>query len=103
MAVVANRIVELGGGYVVARGGRVLAEMPLPLWGMLSDQRCEVAVSQQEAVHRAIREGLGSPFRGIHTGMGFCCLTIIVPSLNICARGLVEVDRDGQQVVELFV
>lgn len=103
MAVVANRIVELGGGFVAARGGRMLAELPLRLWGVLSDERYEEAVAQQAAVLRAIREELGSAFRGIHTGMTFCCLAIVIPSLKLTANGLVAVERDHVERTELFV
>lgn len=104
MAVVANRLIELNGGYAAAIDGRIAAELPLPLWGMLSDQACEEAVDGLRQVHRAIREELGSDFRGIHTGAGFTCLAVSIPDLKLSSYGLVQVTRGGpQELVDLFV
>ncbi|MFQ5873719.1 MAG: adenine deaminase C-terminal domain-containing protein, partial [Dehalococcoidia bacterium] len=103
MATVANRIVELGGGYVTAKDGKVLAEFPMPLWGIFSDCRMEEAVEQLKSVSQSLHRDLGTSFRGFHIGVGFCCLPIIIPSLKICDRGLVMVDRDFQEAIPLFV
>ncbi len=37
MAVAANRCAEIEGGYVIVSGGTVLAELPLPIAGLMSD------------------------------------------------------------------
>jgi adenine deaminase len=82
----------------------VVAEVGLPLWGMLSDKPYDEVIVGLRSVHRAIREDLGSPFRGIHTGAGFTCLAVSIPSLKISSYGLVEVVRGGpQELVDLFV
>ena len=36
MAVAVNRLTAIEGGFVVADGGRVLAELPLPVAGLMS-------------------------------------------------------------------
>ena len=46
MSLVANRIFEMGGGYVVARDGRVLGELPLPLLGLFADEPAETVVER---------------------------------------------------------
>ena len=38
MAVAANRVAELQGGFVIAAGGRVLAELALPIAGLMTDE-----------------------------------------------------------------
>ena len=41
MAVAANRLGEIEGGFVVVRGGAVLAELALPIAGLMSDRPFE--------------------------------------------------------------
>nr|MCR4946642.1 hypothetical protein [Lachnospiraceae bacterium] len=38
MAVAANRVRELKGGSVAVKNGQVLAELPLPIAGLMSDK-----------------------------------------------------------------
>ena len=101
MSVVANRIAELGGGYVVARGGEVIGELPLPLLGIFSDQRVEDVVSKLEEINGALREDVGSDVRGLHTALAFICLPVSIPALKICDLGIVDVTK--MAVVDLFV
>jgi len=103
MAVVANRIAELGGGFVTAKGGKVVAEFPMPLWGILADQPFEETVLQLQKVNESFHNDLGGTFEGYHVGVGFCCLCIVIPSLKICEMGYVLSSRDEQEAVTLFV
>jgi len=54
MSLVANRIAELGGGYVVARDGKILGELPLPLLGLFADEPAEKVVERLGGINRAI-------------------------------------------------
>jgi adenine deaminase len=88
---VAERLRELGGGIVVAEGGRVLAELPLPVAGLLSDRPlAEVLVASRE-VAAAVRS-LGVVFPQPVQMLAFLSLSVI-PSLKITDRGLVDVER----------
>ena len=102
MAAAANRVVELGGGTVVAREGEVRAEVALPLFGILSDEPPSGVAASCLAVDAAISDHLGSRVRGLLTTVGFACLAVSIPALKICDRGLVRVARDGQEGVELL-
>jgi adenine deaminase len=102
MALAANRVVELGGGIVVARDGEVTAQIALPLFGILSDAPVPDVAAACTAVDEAIA-GLGSPEPGLLTTVGFACLAVSIPALKICDRGLVRVTRDSQEAVELVV
>lgn len=103
MALAANRVAELGGGFVVARGGRIVAEAPLPLHGLYSDKPLAQALSELEAVDRALRDELGSPFRGFMVAFGFLCLGVTVPGLKITEQGLVEIKDYRVEKVSVFV
>ena len=58
MAFAVNRLAAVGGGIVVVEGGRVVAECPLPVAGLLSDQPLDVVVDQSRACNEAAA-GLG--------------------------------------------
>jgi adenine deaminase len=91
MAVAANRLIALGGGFVAARGGTVLAEMALPIAGLMSLRSFEDVAHDLERLRAAEREMgclLAEPF----LQLAFLALPVI-PHLKITDLGLVDVDR----------
>ena len=87
----AARLQELGGGIVVAEGGRVTGELPLPVAGLLSDRPVEEVVATLDTLHAQLRElgvGIEAPFMTL----SFLALSVI-PALKITDRGLVDVER----------
>lgn len=103
MALATNRVVELGGGIVVARDGEVKAEVALPVFGILSHAPVAEVIAHCNDVDAALKNELGSPVDGLLTSAGFACLAVSIPSLKICDRGLVRVLRDTHEAVELVV
>ena len=91
MAFAVQRLAELGGGIVVVDDGRVVAECPLPVAGLLSDQPLEVVVAQSRACNEAAA-GLGWGGATPFLTLAFLALSVI-PSLKLTDRGLVDVDR----------
>jgi adenine deaminase len=86
-----GRLAEIGGGIVVARAGSVLAELPLPVAGLMSDRPgAEVAAALRDL--RAAAGLLGVTPRAPFMTLSFLGLSVI-PSLKITDRGLVDVDR----------
>lgn len=99
MALALNRMAQLGGGFIVAEGGRITAELPLDVGGAISEAPVEDLAAGITAAQEAIRRlgcGLPSPLVAAMT------LTFgAVPALRIRERGLVHV-RSGR-TVGLFV
>ena len=91
MAVAVNRLIELKGGFVAAADGQVVAELALPIAGLMSDQPFET-VEQGLRRLRAAVTGLGTPLHEPFLQMAFLPLPVI-PHLRITDRGLVDVDR----------
>jgi len=91
MMAAARRTQELGGGMVVAEGDRVLAELALPLAGLMSDRSIEDVRRQLDEAIAAAHE-LGSPLHDPFMAMSFLALEVI-PSLKLTDQGLVDVDR----------
>ena len=99
MMTAARAVGELGGGLVAAAGEEVLASVPLPIGGLMSDQPLEVVRRQMDALLDAAH-ALGSPLHDPFMTLGFMALEVI-PSLKLTDQGLVDVERFG--FVPLFV
>lgn len=82
---------EMGGGQVVVDGEDVLARLPLPIAGLLSNQPLEVVRDQVDAIIQASRD-LGATLPDPPMTMSFLALAVI-PSLKITDLGLVDVDQ----------
>jgi adenine deaminase len=91
MMTAARRADELGGGMVVAEGSEVLAEVPLPLAGLMSDRPIEEVRKQLDAALQAAA-ALGSTLHDPFMAMSFLALEVI-PALKLTDQGLVDVDR----------
>ena len=91
MRTAVERIAALGGGMVVTAGEDVLAELPLPVAGILSDARFADVVAQGHAIVAAARE-LGCRLDAPFQSLAFLALSVI-PHLKITDHGLVDVDR----------
>lgn len=91
MMTAARRVAALHGGMVVAVGDRILAEVPLPLGGLMSQEPVETVHRQVAAAASAARE-LGSPLHDPFMTMGFLALEVI-PALKLTDQGLVDVEK----------
>ena len=91
MARLVERLAELGGGIVAVEDGEVLAELPLPVGGLLSDLPLAEVVERSRACTEAA-ERLGCRGATPFLTMSFLALSVI-PSLKITDQGLVDVDR----------
>ncbi|KQU51409.1 adenosine deaminase [Bosea sp. Leaf344] len=90
MAAAANRLIEIGGGFAVADAGAVVAELALPIAGLMSDRPFETVRHDLEAL-RAAAKGLGVVLAEPFLQVAFLTLPVI-PHLKITDRGLVDVD-----------
>jgi adenine deaminase len=91
-------VAAMHGGMAVADGGSILAQLPLPIAGLMSDQPIETVRHQMDDLLAAARR-LGSPLHDPFMALSFLSLPVI-PALKLTDRGLVDVDRF--QLVSLF-
>jgi adenine deaminase len=91
MAAAVRRLANRGGGIVVVDGAEVLAELPLPVAGLLSDAPLEEVVEASYALITAAKQ-LGCTLESPFQHLAFLALSVI-PSLKLTDRGLVDVDR----------
>lgn len=99
MAFAVNYILSIGGGCAAVRGGKVLAEVPLPVAGLMSEQSAETVAAQDEALRQAICALGAPPQNALLMTTAFIGLPVI-PALKLTTRGLVDVTQ--QKLVPLF-
>jgi len=91
MARAGDHVAGAGGGIAVVRGGEVLAFLPLPIAGLLSDRPAGEVAAGLEAVHVALRT--------CGVGLADALMTLsllalpVIPALRVTDRGLVDVER----------
>jgi adenine deaminase len=91
MALAANRLGQIEGGFVVVEGGRVLAELALPVAGLMSLAPFETVRNALVALRAAART-LGVTLEEPFLQLAFLALPVI-PHLKITDHGMVDVDR----------
>ena len=91
MAACAVRLAEIGGGIVIAEGGRVVEELALPVAGLMSDR----PVAEVHQRLRSMEQRLAA--MGVTMAAPFMTLSFlglsVIPELKITDRGLVDVNR----------
>ena len=90
MAVASNRLGEIEGGFVVVRDRAVLAEVALPVAGLMSLKSFE-EVRDELVTLRAAARALGVKLEEPFLQLAFLALPVI-PHLKITDHGLVDVD-----------
>jgi adenine deaminase len=99
MMAAARAVEQIGGGLVAVDGSTVLARLPLPVAGLMSDRPIGEVREAMDGLLDATRQ-LGSDLHDPFMAMSFMALEVI-PSLKLTDVGLVDVDRF--EVVDLFV
>jgi len=99
MMTAARAIAKTGGGLSVANKETVMAQVPLPIAGLMSDQPIETVRAQMDEALNAAHN-LGALLHDPFMAMSFLALAVI-PALKITDQGLVDVTKF--QKVPLFV
>jgi adenine deaminase len=91
MALAANRLGQIEGGFVVVQDGKILAELALPVAGLMSLLSFE-EVRDQLIPLRAAAHSLGVTLEEPFLQLAFLALPVI-PALKITDRGMVDVHK----------
>ena len=99
MSAAVEKVVKMAGGLAVVSDGRLLAELALPIAGLMSEAPlAEVAGGLDRLI--AAAHSLGSPLNDPFMTLSFLALPVI-PALKLTDQGLVDVEKF--QIVPLFV
>jgi adenine deaminase len=99
MVCAANTLRDLGGGLVAVSDGQVLAQLPLPVAGLMSTASLEQVAAANKEVNKAAHD-LGATLDHPFMALSFLALPVI-PKLKLTDRGLVDVEAFAH--VPLFV
>ncbi|MDQ6779205.1 MAG: adenine deaminase [Actinomycetota bacterium] len=100
MSTAVGRLAETGGGQVAVLDAVVIAEVPLPLAGLMSDRSAEEVSDQLLALGAAAAECLGTTVEEPFMQLSFIALSVI-PELRLTDGGLVDVDQFAFVAVEI--
>lgn len=84
-------LAKMRGGLCVVDQGRVVAEVPLPIAGLVSDGPPETVAAQHQRLQQASRD-LGSKLQQPFMALAFLSLSVI-GKLKLTNQGLVDVER----------
>lgn len=91
MAAVANRLAENGGGFAAAVDGKIVAEVPMPLFGLLSEKPFLEVVKDFLAFNEVVKKEMGCVFDGPMTQLALMGVPVEIGELKLSEFGLVEV------------
>jgi adenine deaminase len=87
----AVQVVKMRGGFCVVKDGAVLAQVPLPIAGLMSEADAPTLNAQLQALHAAAQR-LDAKLRRPFMALSFLSLSVI-GALKITDQGLVDVTR----------
>lgn len=87
-----NRIIESKGGIAVAENGNILAELKLPIAGLMSDEPIDMIDSDLEKAKKAAFSLGANPGVDPFMTLSFMALPVI-PSIRILPNGIFDVDN----------
>lgn len=91
MKVALAHLIELGGGFVVVEKGKVIADLALPLGGLMSARSSAELVPALQKL-RTASQSVGCELEEPFLQLAFLSLPVI-PSLKLTDRGLVDVEK----------
>ena len=91
MKIAVQEIERMQGGFVVVEKGKILADLPLPVAGLMSLQPAETVAAGMERLNQAAHE-IGATLQDPFITLSFLALPVI-PELRITDQGLVDVSE----------
>ncbi|MCQ2446546.1 MAG: adenine deaminase [Clostridia bacterium] len=100
MAAAGNHLASIGGGLCVVLGGKVLADLPLPVAGIVSEKDAPEVAEENRVLREAVRK-LGVA-EGIEPFMNTAFISLsVIPNLKMTTKGLLDVN--SQVLLPLFI
>ena len=97
----AEQLAEQSGGMAAVLDGQVLAAIPLPIAGLMSDQSAEWLEQQMEIFYDKACHVLGvNP--AVDAVMTLCFMSLpVIPSIKLLDTGLFDVEKFGFMDIEV--
>jgi adenine deaminase len=92
MLVAARYICSIGGGLAVAYDGQIIANLPLPIAGLMSDKPIESVIANLRKVNEVCKNLGNNVIRDPFMLLSFLSLSVI-PSLKLTDKGLLDIEK----------
>jgi adenine deaminase len=89
MAMAANKLVEVGGGQVVVKDGKIIGLVVLEIAGLMSSEKAELVAKEAETVLAGFR-ACGCNLNNPNMQLSLLAL-VVIPELRLSDKGLVNV------------
>lgn len=93
MALALRRLKEIGGGYVIAAGGKIAAELPMPAFGLMATGGAEEVSRRIEEMERVAHAMGVNPGVDAFTTLSFVALPVI-PRMRLLDTGLYDTGEE---------
>lgn len=93
MSAAIHALIDQEGGFVLVKDGKVIASLPLPIAGLMSDRSGEEVAQALEVLHNMAYDALGVSHT-VEPIMTLCFMSLIViPDIKITDRGLFDMKK----------
>ena len=93
MVTAVNRVIAIGGGLSIAKEGKILSELSLPVGGLITDELSGHELSEQiDKMEKIISVDLGAKVHAPFMHLSFLALTTS-PEWKITDKGLIDVNN----------
>ena len=83
---------KIQGGLVIVQKGEIVAEVPLRIAGLMSDQPYEKVAEQLSHLHKQLEEVVDHQSQNLFMVLSFLCLPVI-PDIKLTDKGLFDVKK----------
>ena len=94
----ANQLVKSQGGKIIVENGKTLAQLKLPIGGLMSEEPAEIVMEKLQALEKTASD-IGCKINDPFMSMAFLSLSVI-PEIKITDKGLIDVGKF--EVTNLF-
>ena len=102
MAFAVEKLIEQEGGMIVVNEGKVLASMPLPIAGLMSDQSGEVVAAKLKEIHDTARDAL-EIYQNVDPVMTLTFMSLpVIPEIKLTDMGLFDYKSFGFIPLEAY-
>ncbi|MFX0197581.1 MAG: adenine deaminase [Candidatus Hodarchaeota archaeon] len=99
MVLAARQVAKMQGGITIARKNQILASLPLPIAGLMTERPVQEVNDKLDKLHKLVR-AMGTELEHPFLTLGFLSLSV-APELKITDKGLVDVNKF--ELVSLFI
>jgi adenine deaminase len=90
MIIAIEALRNMQGGLVIVDNGEILAQVQLPIAGLMSDQPYEMVADQLLSLHESLEEIVDNQSQNLFMILSFLCLPVI-PEIKLTDKGLFDV------------